>query len=51
MAKKEGNPKAWWEYLDWSFMRRTFQMLQENRKRLILDKGHWSLGKGNFYDL
>jgi len=41
----------WWQYLDWSRMKRTFNKLSENHKWLINESGFWSLGKGNFEEM
>jgi hypothetical protein len=44
------NEKQWWEYLDWSMMKRTFYQLPKDKQELILDKGTWTKGKGVFED-
>ena len=46
--KDDPNLKYWWEFLDWSHMKVTFEMVSEDLKKKILDKGSWSLGKGKF---
>jgi len=38
----------WWEYLDWSTLKRTFEILSKDEQQLIKEKGYWSKGKGRF---
>ena len=49
-ASERTNEKQWWEYLDWSTMRRTFMSLPDHLKEVVREKGRWSLGKEKFVD-
>jgi len=41
--------KEWWEFLDWSRMKVTYNMITDMQlKRKIGAKGYWSLGIGVF---
>ena len=48
--KRMEEKKEWWEYLDWSRMKTTFQLLPESKQKEILGGGFWSCGKGKFAD-
>ena len=46
MGKTE---KAWWQMLDWSTMRLTFEKhTSKSMQEIILKEGYWSLGSGVF---
>jgi len=40
--------KEWWEYLDWSTMKRTWDRLPKELKQKIIAEGFWSKGKEIF---
>lgn len=43
--------KEWWELLDWSQMKMTFENLPKGRQEMLLEKGFWSKGKGIFAEI
>lgn len=41
--------KEWWQLLDWSQMRYTYEkMLMPEAQVKMFEEGYWSLGKGVF---
>lgn len=36
------------ELLDWSKMKNTWQLMPKDKQQIVLEKGYWSKGKGNF---
>ena len=39
---------SWIKFLDWSQMENTWKKIPEDKKKIILEEGYWSLGKGKF---
>ena len=40
--------ESWIKFLDWSKMKNTWQLISKDKQQIILEKGYWSKGKGNF---